>query len=120
MHRVGEAPFVMSLDDGIAISEAIEALEAASRWIPVSERLPECEQEVLICTEKNLIGQDAYIDSIITPAVYEDGTMTEVGSKWGWEDIDFEEWDDEEDCGIIPEGWWEIDILIQMMYITVR
>ena len=21
--------------------------------------------------------------------------------------MDFDEWDDTEDCGIIPEGWWE-------------
>lgn len=83
----------------------IEALQ--DDWIPVSERLPECEQEVLICTEKKILGKDACIDSIITPAMYEDGTMLEIESKWGWVDIDFDEWDDTEDCGIIPEGWWE-------------
>ena len=76
-------------------------------WIPVSERLPKCEQEVLICTEKKVVGRDAYIDSIVTPAIYEDGTMLEVASKWSWYDIDFDEWDDEEDCGIIPMGWFE-------------
>ena len=88
-----------------------EALSAEARptgeWIPVSERLPECEQEVLICTEKKLVGKDAYIDSIITPAIYEDGTMLEVESMWSWHDIDFDEWDDTEDCGIIPMGWFE-------------
>ena len=77
------------------------------RWISVSERLPECEQEVLICTEKKLVGRNAYIDSIVTPAIYEDGTMRENESKWRWEDIDWDGWDEEEDCGIIPEGWWE-------------
>ena len=78
-----------------------------SEWIPCSERLPECEQEVLICTEKKLVGKNAYIDSIVTPAIYEDGTMPEVHSMWIWEDIDYAGWDEEEDCGIIPEGWWE-------------
>ena len=77
------------------------------KWIPVSERLPECEQEVLICTERKLVGKDSYIDSIITPAIYEDGTMLEVESMWSWYDIDFDEWDDTEDCGIIPMGWFE-------------
>lgn len=77
------------------------------RWIPVTERLPKCEQEVLICTEKKLVGKDAYIDSIVTPAIYEDGTMTENDSIWHWEDIDWAGWDEKEDCGIIPEGWWE-------------
>ena len=76
-------------------------------WIPCSERLPECEQEVLICTEKKLVGKDAYIDSIVTPAIYEDGTMLEVESIWSWYDMDFDEWDDTEDCGIIPMGWFE-------------
>lgn len=95
-----------------AIDMAIEALTNVQnmhkgKWIPVSERLPECEQEVLICTEKKILGKDACIDSIITPAMYEDGTMLEIESKWSWNDMDFDEWDDTEDCGIIPEGWWE-------------
>lgn len=76
-------------------------------WIPCSERLPECEQEVLICTEKKLVGKDAYIDSIVTPAIYEDGTMLEVDSIWDWDEYIYDEWDDTEDCGIIPEGWFE-------------
>ena len=79
----------------------------ASEWIPVTERLPECEQEVLICTEKKLVGKDAYIDSIVTPAIYEDGTMLEVDSIWDWDEYIYDEWDDTEDCGIIPEGWFE-------------
>lgn len=77
------------------------------QWTPISEHLPDCEQEVLVCTEKKLVGKDAYIDSIITPAIYEDGTMLENNSKWRWEDIDYAGWDEEEDCGIIPQGWWE-------------
>ena len=87
--------------------EHIANAPTLGEWIPVSERLPECEQEVLICTEKKLVGKDAYIDSIVTPAIYEDGTMLENDSMWHWEDIDFAGWDDEEDCGIIPEGWFE-------------
>ena len=84
-----------------------EAINERPQWIPVAERLPECEQEVMICTEKKLVGKDAYIDSIVTPAIYEDGTMPECDSIWHWEDIDYACWDDENDCGIIPEGWWE-------------
>ena len=91
------------------MSEAATAIEKLQKpqWISVTERLPECEQEVLICTEKKLVGRNAYIDSIVTPAIYEDGTMRENESKWRWEDIDWAGWDEEEDCGIIPEGWWE-------------
>lgn len=89
------------------IEYALFEVPSAQQWIPVSERLPKCEQEVLICTKKKLVGRDAYMDSIITPAIYEDGTMLENDSSWHWEDIDWAGWDDEEDCGIIPEGWWE-------------
>lgn len=65
-------------------------------WIPCSERMPECEQEVYIFTER---GTE-------TTALYEDGKMPESKSKWHWNDIQGE-WDDEEDCMIVPEGWWE-------------
>ena len=85
---------------------AVDVVERP-RWIPVEERVPECEQEVLICTEKKILGQNAYLDTIVTPAIYEDGTMRENDSIWCWEDIDYAGWDEEEDCGIIPEGWWE-------------
>ena len=86
--------------------------KTAQQWIPCSERLPECEQEVLICTKKKIYisknsGLEWLEEPIITPALYEDGTMLEVNSKWRWEDIDYAGWDEEEDCGIIPEGWWE-------------
>lgn len=65
-------------------------------WIPVEERMPECEKEVWIITEKGTQ----------TSAMYEDGTMLEKNSAWYWDCIDGE-WDDEEDCMIVPEGWWE-------------
>lgn len=32
--------------------------------------------------------------------------MLENDSIWGWEDIDGE-YDENEDCYIIPQGWWE-------------
>ena len=49
VHTVGERPFVMSLDDGIAVHEAIELLEKAETnrpeipdsWIPVTKEMPE-------------------------------------------------------------------------------
>lgn len=65
-------------------------------WIPVEDGMPECEQEVFILTER---GTE-------TTALYEDGKMPESKSKWNWNDIQGE-WDDKEDCMIIPDGWWE-------------
>ena len=93
-----------SEESHMAMMMAIKALEQ-TRWIPVSERLPMCEQEVLICAERRSIS--GKIKTIITTAIYEDGTMLENKSKWDWTDIDWERWDEEEDCGVIPEGWWE-------------
>lgn len=75
-----------------------------SGWIPCSERLPEAEREVLILARKKYIGgRTRYIT---TTAMYEDGTIRENDSCWNWQDIDGE-WDEEEECYIIPEGWWE-------------
>ena len=101
---------VISLEQYNKMAERLTELEymiAEMRWIPVTERLPECEQEVLICTKKKVLGRNAYIDCIVTPAIYEDGTMLENDSIWRWEDIEYAGWDENEDCGIIPEGWWE-------------
>ena len=49
VHTVGERPFIMSLDDGIAVHEAIELLKKAETncpeipdsWTPVTEKMPE-------------------------------------------------------------------------------
>ena len=80
---------------GEALSMAISALEN-QRWIPCSERLPECEQEVWIQTNR---GKK-------TTAMYEDGKMPEDESEWNWNDIDFD-FDEKTDTYLIPEGWWE-------------
>ena len=110
-------------DESKAIKSVIDKIEQTlgefalekqerDRWIPVTERLPKCEQEVLICTKKKTYihqksGFEWCVNPIVTPAMYEDGTMLEVDSKWHWEYCDWAGWDEEEDCGIIPEGWWE-------------
>lgn len=54
VHTVGELPFVMSLDDGIAIHEAIDMLRSQPEphWIPCSERLPE-KPNVYTVTDSN-------------------------------------------------------------------
>ena len=112
-YRVSRRKYEKTMLDAIsmdfeAVITDIPAVETKQGgWIPCSEGKPKCEQEVLVCTEKKLLGENAYIDSIITPAIYEDGTMPEDESMWSWNDMDFDEWDDENDCGIIPEGWWE-------------
>lgn len=80
------------------------AEEYNNGWIPVAERLPMSENEVLIMANRKYAGCKEI--SIITIAMYEDGTIRENDSIWCWEDIDGE-FDEEENCYIIPKGWWE-------------
>ena len=73
VHKVGERPFIMSLDDGIAVHEAIILLEQ-TRWIPVSEKMPEsadCPMDCLVTRKSKTIGN--YTDMAVAE---KDGTWT--------------------------------------------
>lgn len=74
------------------------------RWIPVAEQLPPVETEVYVTAGRKY--RDGTYREIVTTAMYEDGTVSESDSCWFWNEIDGE-WDEENDCYIIPEGWWE-------------
>lgn len=76
-----------------------------SKWILVSDRLPKCEEEVLITAQRKF--KDGTCVYIVTSAFYEDGTILEDNSDWRWNECNFEKYDEEEDCYIIDEGWWE-------------
>lgn len=110
LEKLGEHCLYMNNWQGqTAICDAIEivnelAEEYNGGWIPCSERLPKVETEVLIYARCKYTG--GHFKDIITTAMYEDGTVRENDSCWRWEDIEGE-WDEEEDCYIIPEGWWE-------------
>lgn len=90
------------------LREIIESVPAADvvpvvhgRWIPVTERLPEPETEVMIVCNRN-----GY--RFIATAIHEDGTLLTEGSKWNWNEIwVYGRYDEEHDDYIIPEGWWE-------------
>lgn len=49
-------------------------------WIPVKERLPEPETEVLAVCDRN-----GFV--FIAPVIYEDGKMLTQDSSWNWTDI---------------------------------
>jgi hypothetical protein len=73
VHTVGERPFIMSLDDGIAVHEAIELLEQI-RWRPVSEGMPkpsDCPMDCLVTRKGKYIGN--YTDMAVAES---DGTWT--------------------------------------------
>ena len=74
----------------------LPAYDERSPWIPVTERLPKCEEEVYIQTK----------NGTMTTAVYEYGTMPNEKSIWNWNDIDFD-YDEETDTYLVSKGWWE-------------
>jgi hypothetical protein len=77
------------------------ALREKQRWIPVAERLPEPETDVLAVCNRN-----GYI--FVIPAIYEDGKVLTQESAWNWRDIYcYGLYDEEVDDYYIPEGWWE-------------
>lgn len=79
------------------------------KWIPVTERLPEPETEVVILAERKYYSfkeKGVTTHHIVTTGMYEDGSKNTEDSDWGWETDGFE-YDEELDAYIIPEGWWE-------------
>lgn len=101
MEKINEMIYRAEMHSAVyyALCEVIEFIEHQRKegeWIPCSERLPKCEEEVWIITDRGTT----------TTAIYEDGTILDRDSMWNWIDIDGK-WDDENDCMIIPEGWWE-------------
>jgi hypothetical protein len=79
------------------LEDRLIKLPSANKWTPCDKKLPKAEEKVWIQTKR---GKVCF-------AMYEDGTISEADSDWHWYDLDFENWDEENDCGIIPEGWWE-------------
>ena len=87
-----------------SVLRTIDEQPRVDGWIPCSVSMPPVETEVFILAKrKPKVGDCRYIR---TTAVYEDGTVLENDSCWRWEDIEGE-WDEENDCYIIPKGWWE-------------
>ena len=88
------------------LREIIESVPAAdvvppAQWIPVAERLPKPETEVMIACNRN-----GY--RFIATAIHEHGTLLTEDSNWNWNDIwEYGCYDEEHDDYIIPEGWWE-------------
>lgn len=75
--------------------------EKMPQWIPVTERLPKPEIDVLIVCNRN-----GY--RFVTPAIYEDGKMLTQDSVWNWNEIyTYGLYSEESDDYYIPEGWWE-------------
>ena len=79
------------------------------KWIPVTDRLPEPETEVLVLAERKAYSfktKSVTMHHTVTTGMYEDGSKNTEDSNWWWETDGFE-YDEELDAYIIPEGWWE-------------
>ena len=58
VHIIGEEPFIMSLDDGTAVREAIDIIQQSrsqSHWIPCSERLPEKDGDYYVTVDPRYV-----------------------------------------------------------------
>lgn len=96
---------------GNALDKAVEIVKQEADqynngWISCSEKKPPVETEVFIVTKRKY--RSGKVKYTTTTAIYEDGTVSETNSNWLWEDIEGE-WDKENKCYLIPEGWWETD-----------
>jgi hypothetical protein len=76
--------------------------DAAPRWIPVSERLPESQNPVLVVAVSKGMG----LPYIFKAAHINHHEITE--DEYGWTDGEYDsEYDEENDCFWIPECWYE-------------
>lgn len=98
---------------GLYVNEIIGVIHdqpKVGEWIPVSERLPENEQEVEISCKRTYIGagNEEKTVYLTARAFYIDGKMNTEDSMFSWWDSCYNwEYDEEKDAFIIPEGWWE-------------
>lgn len=78
-----------------------------SKWHNLKKKpkdLPVAEKEVQVVCERRFPDK-VYV--IQTNAIYEDGHILENDSIWCWHDIEYGDYNEEEDCYYIPEGWYE-------------
>ena len=94
------------LDRCARYAEEIAVLQERQRWIPVTERLPENEKDVLIAFTRKGLNGDIY--RCVGMAFHTDGKTTTEDTSYSWEldNVDME-YDEKNDAYIIPEGWWE-------------
>lgn len=76
------------------------------KWISVKDRLPEAETKVMVLAERRYKGRTYHVETF---AIYEDGKIHREDSGVGWDYDTFssDDFDDEADDYIVPEGWWE-------------
>ena len=95
--------------DALAITQhLISNGVTAQEWISVEDRLPENEQDVIICAKRRHYSNQNRFIRIVAKAFYTDGKHDTEHTAYAWNNdyIDME-YDEENDAYLIPEGWWE-------------
>lgn len=88
----------------VRVNDILALPSAHPGWIPVTERLPENEQEVFVTVEVRPIGCKPR--RRVIKAFYTDGKHTDADSAYTWYELEELDCDDNGNI-IIPEGWWE-------------
>ena len=110
---IAEVEWVYPIDYAAAFDVAISALRAQQEkpsegWISVEDRLPENEQDVIICAKRRHYSDPNRFISIVAKAFHTDGKHNTEHSAYIWESdyLDMR-YDEKNDAYLIPEGWWE-------------
>lgn len=88
-------------------------INTRDKWIPVSKKLPEDEEKVLVCTEyryKNYDGTEKIVRRR-TCAMYESGNLMCEDSMYVWDHECRGEYIEEKDDYKTSSGWFEITIM---------
>ena len=97
VYRVGQMPFIMSLDDGIAIHEAIEMIKQAFEWHETFEddpdSFPNDDRQVLVS-----------FSNFSLPMIGRWEVDDDGGGNWYQGDMDDTFLQD----GLVVDGWWDL------------
>ena len=78
VHVLGEPPFIMNLDDGIALDDAVRLLKE-NEWVSVKDRLPDEKQSE--------ITHD--FEYVICATTFGDVRVYKFGTPIGWKEPHF-------------------------------
>ena len=101
------------MDFAAAFDVAVSSLCAKEEkpsggWISAKDKLPENEQDVIICAKRRNYSDPNRFIRIVAKAFHTDGKHNTDHSAYDWESdyLDMR-YDEENDAYLIPEGWWE-------------
>ena len=96
--------------DGIAEARALEKIDNAptvNGWISVKDRLPKTEQKVIVSIKTALGNRSTTIAAHVG---YHE--LNSESDGWSLEDeIEWDEYDEENDWYWVPECWYEVNIV---------